>query len=81
MSATTFDLDDDDITVPTSNVSSQATPLYKSRALDHILAKTKFAGAAVRLHTKDAITDSGATQTFIMEGTPVLNKRITTQPL
>jgi hypothetical protein len=48
--------------------------------LDHILAKN-FAGVAFRLHTKDAVADLGATQIFIMEGTPVINKRATTRPL
>jgi hypothetical protein len=33
------------------------------------------------LKTKDAIADSGATQIFIMKGTPVINKRITHFPL
>jgi hypothetical protein len=80
MSATTFDLDNDEITIPTSNVSLRSTPSYKPRALDHILAKN-FAGAAFRLHTKDAIVDSGVTQIFVMEGTPVINKRVTTRPL
>jgi hypothetical protein len=80
MSATTFNLDNDDITVPTSNVSSQSTPSYKSCALDHILAKN-FVGAAFCLHTTDAIADLGATQIFVMEGTPVINKRVMTWPL
>jgi hypothetical protein len=31
--------------------------------------------------TNDAIADSGATQIFVMEGTPVLNKQKTTCPL
>ena len=39
------------------------------------------AQAAVTMPSHDAITDSGATQIFIMEGTPVKNKRVTTCPL
>jgi hypothetical protein len=53
---------------------------YKFCALTHMLVKTEFAGAAFRLNTKDAIADSGATQIFVKEGTPVLNKRVTTRP-
>jgi hypothetical protein len=68
MSATTFDLDDDDITIPTSNVSLHSSSSYKLHALTHILAKTEFAGAAFCLNTKDVIADSGATQIFVMEG-------------
>jgi hypothetical protein len=39
------------------------------------------AGAAFRLTTDNAIADSGATQFFVMDGTPILNKRLTTRPL
>ncbi len=75
-----FDLTNDDITIPTSNISLRSAPSYKSRVLDHILAKN-FASAAFRLHTEDAIADLGTTQIFVMEGTPVINKRATTRPL
>ncbi len=34
-----------------------------------------------RLDTKDAIADSSATQIFVMDGTPVSNKRTTPHPL
>ncbi len=82
MSAKSYDLDDDDITVPTSNVSTQSlTPgSYKAWAIDHIF-QTEIAGAAFRLTTNNAIADSGATQIFVMEGTPAVNKRPTTHPL
>jgi hypothetical protein len=39
------------------------------------------AGVAFPLKIRDAIADSGATQIFIMDGTPVINKRPTTNPL
>jgi hypothetical protein len=39
------------------------------------------AGAAFRLTTDNAIADSGATQIFVIDGTPVLNKQPTTRPL
>jgi hypothetical protein len=42
----------------------------------HALAATN-----VTLQTKDAIANSGATQIFIMEHTPILNKGITRTPL
>jgi hypothetical protein len=32
-------------------------------------------------HTGNAIADSGATQIFVMENTPVINKRVTANPL
>ncbi len=51
-------LDDDDITIPTSNVSARRPKAYKARALDHILQQTEFAGAAFCLKTDDAIADS-----------------------
>ena len=54
---------------------------FKALALKH-LVKTENAGfAGLRLDTYDAIADSGATQIFVMEGTPVVNKRPTTHPL
>jgi hypothetical protein len=33
------------------------------------------------LRTGNVIADSGATQIFVMEGIPVINKRVTTNPL
>ncbi len=82
MSAKSYDLDNDDSTVPTSNVSTQSlTPRsYKAWAIDHIV-QTEIAGAALRLTTNNAIADSGATQIFVMEGTPIVNKHPTTCPL
>ena len=66
-----------------SNVSSnkRSRQSFKALALKH-LVKTENAGfAGLRLDTYDAIADSGATQIFVMEGTPVVNKRPTTHPL
>jgi hypothetical protein len=40
-----------------------------------------FASAVFNLKTKDSIADSGATQIFLMDGTPVVNKWKTTCPL
>jgi len=54
---------------------------HKAQALTHIV-QTKNAGfAGLRLDRNDAITDSGATQIFVMDGTLVVNKLLTTHPL
>jgi hypothetical protein len=55
--------------------------LFWHRALQKLVSAPAFAGAAFNLHIKDVIADSGATQTFVMESTPVVNKQITTHPL
>jgi hypothetical protein len=52
------------------HVITQMVTSYAARAL-----------AAMEAPTVDAIANSGATQIFIMEGTPVKNKRQTTCPL
>jgi hypothetical protein len=39
-----------------------------------MLSSPSFAGASFQLPTKDAIADLGATQIFVMEEMPVLNK-------
>jgi hypothetical protein len=54
---------------------------YKVCALSHILSKTEFADATFCMKTKGAIADSGATQTFVMEGMLVNNKCKTTRQL
>jgi hypothetical protein len=74
---------DDDATVIMSNVTSnkRSRQSFKAQTLNH-LVKTENAGfAGLRLNTYDAIADSGATQIFVMEGTPVVNKRPTTHQL
>jgi hypothetical protein len=58
---------DEDQAIVTSN---------KSTAIN-----SAFAGAIFPLCTPDAITDSGAMQIFIMEGTPLQNKRPTSSTL
>jgi hypothetical protein len=75
-------MDDDDITVPTSNVADKCQTIksYCTRALDHSVQQ-ELAGGVFQLPTKHAIADSGPTQIFVMDGTPVINKRPTTQPL
>jgi hypothetical protein len=82
MSAKAYDLNDNDITIPTSNVSRQrSTPRSsKAWAIKHIV-QPEITGAAFCLTTKIAIADSGDTQIFVMEGTPVVNKHPTTRPL
>jgi hypothetical protein len=71
--------DDDDDTVIASNVLY--SKLFRACALNHFLNSNNFAGAMLPLKTSNAIPDSGATQMFVMEGTPVINKRATTSPL
>jgi hypothetical protein len=74
---------DDDATVIISNMSSnkRSRQSYQAQALNH-LVKTENAGfAGLRLDMYDAIADSGATQIFVMDRTPVVNKRPTTHPL
>ena len=71
-------LDDDDITVHTSNVSSQ--PQSVCHAVGHI-AQVALAGACSDDTPPLSIADSGATQIFVMDGTPVINRRPMTRPL
>jgi hypothetical protein len=72
---------DDNITVVAWNLFTGSTRLYKSHALTHILTQSELSGATFHLNIKEAIADSGATQIFVMEGTSVINKCKTTQPL
>jgi hypothetical protein len=75
-------MEDEDITVPMSKVADKRWTIksYCARALKHIVHQ-ELAGGVFQLPTKHAIADSGATQIFVMDGTPVINKRPTTQPL
>ena len=75
-------MDNDNITIPASNVADKRSTIesYCTRALEHIVHQ-ELAGGVFQLPTKYAIADLGATQIFVMEGTPVINKRPTTQPL
>jgi hypothetical protein len=72
-------INDDDDTGIALNVSYPK--LFRSCALNHFLTSTNFAGALLTLKTGDAIADSGATQIFVMDDTPVINMRVTTNPL
>ncbi len=75
-------MDDDDITIPASNVANKRWTIksYRTRALKHIVHK-ELAGGVFQLPTKHAIANSGATQIFVMDGTPVINKQLTMRPL
>jgi hypothetical protein len=67
---TVISKEEDGMTIIMSNVSSgQWLASYPAMAL-----------AAIESPTRDAIANSGATQIFVMEGTPVKNKRGTTCP-
>jgi len=72
-------VDDDDITVITSNVSDGSTTSLES-AFSSVAAQqaSKWAYATMTIATNEAIADSGATQIFIMDGIPVHNKQKTT---
>ena len=72
-------ISDDDITVVTSNVSDGTNIDYQTAFTTNV--PTKQSRPQGTITPNEAIADSGATQIFVMEGTPVLNKRITTCPL
>ncbi len=73
-----YDMDDDDITVPTSNVADKC---WTIKSYHTGIAHQEFAGGVFLLLMKHAIANLGATQNFVMDGTPVNNKQPTTQPL
>jgi hypothetical protein len=75
-------MDNDDIPVPTSNVADKCWTIksYCTHSLEHIVHQ-ELAGGVFQLPMKYAIADLGATQIFVMVGTPVINKRPTTRPL
>jgi len=70
-------LDDDVITVVTSNVSNGSMPSLKLAFSSFALRQeqSKWAYAAMTIAWNEAILDSGATQIFIMDGTPADNKQ------
>ena len=70
---TRLDPEDDVVTVIASNVSPRDA-ISPPETID-------FANAALPTSSATAIADSGATQIFIMDGTPVTNKRPTKHPL
>jgi hypothetical protein len=65
---------DDDITVVTSNVSDGTSITYQTVFSASALTIQSSLQAVFTITPNDAIADSGATQIFVMEGTPVLNK-------
>jgi hypothetical protein len=65
-------ISDDDITVVTSNVSDGRNIDYQTAFTTNV--PTKQSRPQGTITPNEAIADSGATQIFIMEGTPVLNK-------
>jgi hypothetical protein len=75
-------MDNDNITIPASNVSDKRWTIksYHTCALKHIVHQ-ELAGGVFQLLTKHTITDLGATQIFVMDGIPVINKQPTTRPL
>jgi hypothetical protein len=64
-------MDDNDITVPTSNVANNRWTIksYCTHALEHIVHQ-KLAGGVFQLPKKHAIANSDATQIFVMDGIP-----------
>ncbi len=77
-----FIIDDDDITVVTSNVSIGSTTSLESAFSSFApRQQSKCAYATMTIALNEAIADSGATQIFVMDGTPVHNKRKTMCPL
>ena len=75
-------IDDDDITVVTSNISDGSTNSLESAFSSFApRQQSKWAYAAMTITSNEAIADLGATQIFIMDGTPVHNKQKTMRPL
>jgi hypothetical protein len=74
-------IDNDDITVVTSNVSDGSTSGFLTVFSSIAQKQQSKAYAAFNIAPNEAIADSGATQIFVMEGTLVLNKQKTTCPL
>jgi hypothetical protein len=70
----TQQIDYGNITVVASNTCSSHSTTISSLV-------PAFAGTIFKLKPNEAIADSGATQIFVMYGTPVINKRRTTCPL
>ena len=65
-------MDDDDITVVTSNVSNGSTTSLESAFSSFApRQQSKWAYATMMIALNEAIADSGTTQIFIMDGTPV----------
>ena len=67
-------IEDDDITVVTSNVSDGMSITYQTVFSASAPTIQSSLQAVFTIAPNDAITDSGVTQIFVMKGTPVLNK-------
>ncbi len=67
----TSDLDDDDVTVHMSNVSGHTVTACPAVAR-HITFD--IAGGCIQLPPQLSIADSGATQIFVMDGSPIVNR-------
>ena len=75
-------VDDDDITVVTSNILEGSTKSIESAFSSFAPQQaSKWAYAAMTIASNEAIADSGATQIYVMDGIPVHNRRKTTCPL
>ena len=86
-------VDDDDITVIASNTTTAVKARNKTTEIipNHSVQQQSMAATARAIFgapghdclqkMSQAIMDTGATAIFIMEGTPVDNKRIATEPL
>jgi hypothetical protein len=72
-------ISNDNNTVVTSNVSDGTNIEYQTAFATNVLTKQSCPQGTIT--PNEAIADSGAIQIFVMEGTPVLNKQITTCPL
>jgi len=69
-------VDDDNITVVTSNISDGSTNSLESAFSSFTPRKESiWAYAAMTIASNEAIADSGATQIFVMDGIPVHNKQ------
>jgi hypothetical protein len=88
-----MDVEDDDITIITSNTTKAVKTRRKSNNVNlaQSVPQTTMAATACALFgspghkslqkISHAIMDTGATAIFIMEGTPVENKQVATKPL
>jgi hypothetical protein len=66
-------IDDDNITIATSNVSSHPAIIERANFAPHI--------CPIEINDVHGITDTGATSVFVKEGVPVTNKQLATHPL
>jgi hypothetical protein len=74
-------IEDDNITVITSNLSDGMSMTYQTAFSASAPTRQSNIQTAYTIATNDAIADLGATQIFVMKGTPVLNKQKITCPL